>query len=328
MSFFRQYCKQRRKALAIFSLFCLVFFASFALYHLPLAAVLYPIVLCLILSGIFFLYDYFKMRKKHEELCRIRQTSALMIERFPEASGIEADYQMIIRALCEEQRRLETEMSARYTDMIDYYTVWAHQIKTPIASMHLTLQNEDSAAARELSGELFRIEQYVEMVLMFLRLDATSTDYVISDYDLDGILREVVKKFAGEFISRKIRLEYVPLQVSVLTDEKWLSFVISQVLSNALKYTKRGSVQIYMEPPKTLCIRDTGIGIAQEDLPRIFEKGYTGYNGRSDKKASGIGLYLCRRICKNLGHAITAESAFDRGTTIRIFLERKKLEVE
>ena len=163
---------------------------------------------------------------------------------------------------------------------------------------------------------------------MFLRLDSASTDYVIQEYDLDRIVKQAVKKYASQFINKKIQLRYHPLNTTVLTDEKWLLFVLEQVLSNALKYTPSGSVAIDLESPKTLCIRDTGIGIAPEDLPRVFEKGYTGYNGRSDKKASGIGLYLCRRICRNLGHTITANSSLESGTVIRIQLERKKVEFE
>lgn len=181
---------------------------------------------------------------------------------------------------------------------------------------------------RELSEELGRIEQYVEMVLCYLRLDSDTTDYIIREYDLDGIVKQAVKKFASGFIGRKISLNYQPLCCTVLTDEKWLLFVIERVLSNALKYTRHGSVTINLEEPRTLCVTDTGIGIAPEDLPRIFEKGYTGYNGRADKKASGIGLYLCRRICKNLGHKITAAPAKGGGTTIRIGLEYTRLETE
>ena len=166
------------------------------------------------------------------------------------------------------------------------------------------------------------------MVLCYLRLNSSSTDYLIQEYSLDDIIKQAVKKFAGQFIRKKIRLDFQQTQARVITDEKWLSFVIEQVLSNALKYTPSGTITINMEAPKTLCIRDTGIGIAPEDLPRIFEKGYTGYNGRKDKKASGIGLYLCRRICENLGHRITANSSLESGTVIRIHLEQKALKVE
>ena len=227
-----------------------------------------------------------------------------------------------------EHGKAITDNQRAYSEMVDYYTIWAHQIKTPIASMRLTLQNEDTALFRQLANDLFRIEQYVEMVLTFLRLNSESTDYVIREYDLDKIIRQSVKKFAGEFISRKLSLIYEPLHITVLTDEKWLSFVIEQVLSNALKYTPSGSISITMESGNKLCIRDTGIGIAAEDLPRIFEHGYTGYNGRADKKASGIGLYLCKRICARLGHGIEAESKIDEVTCIVIDLFREHLEVE
>lgn len=329
MKFFCLYLKQRRKGMIECVLFCLIFFCAFALYHLPVEAVLYPVFLCAILGMIFLVSDFSRAYKKHQQLCAIQKLSASMMEEFPSVTAIEdADYQQIIFHLQEEQKQLENEMNMRYADMTDYYTVWVHQIKTPIASMRLNLQNEDSDLSRKVSEDLLRIEQYVEMVLCYLRLDAGSTDYVIKNYDLDSIVKQAVKKFAGQFIRRRIRLEYRLAAVSVLTDEKWLSFVVEQILSNALKYTESGTITIDLETPKTLCIRDTGIGIAPEDLPRIFEKGYTGYNGRTDKKASGIGLYLCRRICNNLGHTITAQSSLDEGTVIRIGLEQINLETE
>lgn len=160
--------------------------------------------------------------------------------------------------------------------------------------------------------------------MVYLRLTGGS-DLVLREYELDAIVRRAVRRFAGEFIGRKLKLCYEPLNVSCVTDEKWLLFVIEQVLSNALKYTRAGSITIELEAPKTLVIRDTGIGVAPEDLPRIFEKGYTGYNGRGDQKASGLGLYLCRTICKRLGHTITASSAPDHGTAIRITLEQRQV---
>ena len=196
---------------------------------------------------------------------------------------------------------LEQKSADDLADMVDYYTVWVHQIKTPIAAMRLMLQNESEATRRRLTNELLRIEQYVDMVLAYLRLGAESTDYVFRSCTLDAVLCDAIRKFSGEFIDRKLQLDYTPIEKSVITDEKWLSFVLEQLLSNALKYTQKGGVRIYMGAPDTLCIADSGIGIDSADLPRVFEKGYTGCNGRKDKHASGLGLYLCRRICKNLG---------------------------
>ena len=151
--------------------------------------------------------------------------------------------------------------------MLDYYTLWAHQIKTPIASMRLSLQQEDTPKARQLLQELSRAEQYVGMVMVYLRLTDGGSDFVLRTCDLDAIVRQAVRRFAGEFITRKLKLCYEPLNAACVTDEKWLLFVVEQVLSNALKYTREGSITITMEHPKTLVIRDTGIGIAPEDLP-------------------------------------------------------------
>ena len=329
MEYIVSYIKQHRLALLAFVLCAVLFAATFLFYRFPLKAVLYPTVLCLVLLAGFAAADIVRTRKKHAELERIKCFDAKLADSFPEADGVlEADYQEIIHLMREQHERAEQRTEQGLREMMDYYTVWVHQIKTPIASMRLALQNEDTAESRQLQSELGRIERYVEMVLTFLRLGADSTDYVIKEHELDDIVRGAVKRLAGDFINKKIKLEYTELDEKVLTDEKWLSFVVEQVLSNAVKYTSEGTVSIYTESPKTLCIRDTGIGIAADDLPRVFENGYTGYNGRSDKRASGIGLYLCRRICNKLGHTISAESKAGEGTVIRIGLDKKKLEIE
>ena len=325
--FLKAYWKQCRKGLGIFLLFSLIFLGVFLLYGIPMEAVLYPAILCGLLGVIFLVLDVRRAWRTYRQLEILKTLPASLMEPFPEPDTMEAaEYQEIVQTLREGQKQLESGMALRYEEMVEYYTIWAHQIKTPIASMRLTLQNEDSELSRRLSEDLLRIEQYVEMVLCYLRLDSSSTDYVFQEYDLDSIVKQAVRKFAGQFIRRKIRLDYQPLHTRVVTDEKWLLFVVEQVLSNALKYTPAaGTVTIDLEEPKTLCIRDTGMGIAPEDLPRVFEKGYTGYNGRNDKKASGIGLYLCRRICKNLNHVISVDSSLDSGTVVRIRLEQAKL---
>lgn len=323
------YLKQRFKLIGLFLLFAAIYMLIFTLYGLPMGATLYPLGLCLAIGLIVLVWDYRQVSRQHKMLFAIQSMTDAVTIALPAADRIaDRDYRRIIDLLCQAQSQLESDMTLRYQEMLDYYTVWVHQIKTPIASMRLNLQNEDTPLARQLSLDLARIEQYVEMVLTFLRLDSDSTDYVIRAHELDPIVRQAVRKFAGEFIARKLRLVYDPMDAAVITDDKWLSFVVEQVLSNALKYTPAGSIHIYLEAPKTLCIQDTGIGIAPEDLPRIFEMGYTGCNGRTDQKASGIGLYLCRRICRNLGHSIHAASVPGEGTLIRIDLAQAKLEVE
>lgn len=328
MRLFAAYLKEKRIICILLVVFLVIYSISFLLFQLPYRIIVYTTLLCLFVGCVILTIDFMKFYQRYYAL-KQQKTLPMDIAKLPEATNpLEAAYQELLILLAEEQNRLTTDSQQRYFDMIDYYTVWVHQIKTPIASMRLMLQEQDSELCRELKIELQKVEQYVDMVLCYLRLDGESTDYVLAEYDLDGIVKQAVKRMASQFIGKKITLNYAPLSTNVLTDEKWLLFVIEQVLSNALKYTKEGTICISMEKPQTLCISDTGIGIAPEDLPRIFEKGFTGFNGREDKKASGIGLYLCRRICKNLGHRITAESILDEGTTIRIYLEREALEVE
>lgn len=329
MRLFWSYMKGQKKIIGADLLFFAIFAVMFWQYHLPPEALLYPFLLC-VLAGILLLWlDYGRIKAKHDALVRLRRMSASMIEELPARKTLDdEDYQEVITALCAEARELETNANIRYSDMVEYYTLWAHQIKTPIASMRLHLQNEDTPVSRRLRSDLFRVEQYVEMVLAFLRLDSKSSDYVFREYSLDGMIRQAVRKFSHEFIERRIRLEYEPVHKRIVTDEKWLSFVLEQVISNALKYTREGSVKIYLKEPELLCIEDTGIGIAPEDLPRIFENGFTGCNGRTDKKASGIGLYLCRRICDNLGIQIAAESVLAQGTIISLNLEQYPLKKE
>lgn len=329
MRMFISYLAARWRVLALFVVFTAVFLVLFFLYQLPVSAVAYGFLLCTFIGLIALFFDFSSFREKRRVLQGMLNEVTDTLEHLPPPqNGLEADYQALLRTLFEERRQLRRKLTTRYADTVEYYTMWVHQIKNPIAAMRLLLQNEEGAQTAELQEELQRIEQYVEMVLTYLRLDAHSTDYVIREYDLDRIVRQAVRKYASQFIRKKIHLEYEPLGVKVLTDEKWLLFVVEQLLSNALKYTKSGSVTIRLEAPKTLCIADTGIGIAPEDVPRIFEKGYTGYNGREDKRSSGIGLYLCKRICRNLHHGISAQSAPGSGTVVRLELDSAQLEVE
>ena len=329
MKLFKRYLYYRRGILIASAIFAAVFTASFLLYRLPVGAVAYPTLLCVLIAVGFVAADFRRTAKNHRIYELTVKNADDPTVKLPEPRSVEAeDLEELVGALREEMRELSDLSKSRYRDTVDYYTVWAHQIKTPIASMRLSLQNEDTPSSRKLYAELMRIESYVEMVLAYLRLDSVSSDYVFKEHPLDAIIKQAVKKFASEFILRKITLEYDGTNASAVTDEKWLQFVIEQILSNSLKYTRAGSVKIYIKEPKTLCIEDTGIGIAPEDLPRVFEKGYTGCNGRLDKHASGLGLYLCKRICRNLGADISIASEIGKGTTVSVKLEQYDLTAE
>lgn len=337
------YLYDRRMATGMFLLCTLVFFSACLLSRVnDLSDLLYAFSLCAFLflcSGIYGFQKYVRQYNMLFESCRNTEN---MTELLPAPHDLAGEqYRKIIETLLEDRRRLLLDSSRKEMERSDYYTMWAHQIKTPIAAMKLLLQNrEESGEAMDpgneensgngnpvtnpdfaLSRELFKIEQYVEMVLYYLRLDSISSDFLIRQYDLHDIVIQAVRKHSILFIRSGLSLELEDFHSVVVTDEKWLQFAIEQILSNALKYTARGRIFIRAEETpekKLLVIEDTGIGIRPEDLPRIFERGFTGRNGRMDKKSTGIGLYLSRQILDKLSHTIEVTSEVGRGTRIRL----------
>ena len=210
-------------------------------------------------------------------------------------------------------------------DRNDYYVMWTHQIKTPIAALRLLLEDEEQGGKDVylMRGELFKIEQYAEMALAYQRLESLSSDLVLTECDLLTLLKQTVKKFSLLFINKGLSLELAQPEILVVTDQKWFGFCMEQFLSNSIKYTSQGKISIWTEvrgEETLLFIEDTGIGIRPEDLPRIFERGFTGYNGRLDKRSSGIGLYLCRRVLDQLGISVAVESKEGVGTKVALTL--------
>ena len=290
-------------------------------------------------AGVFLclLVDILKYAERWKELKRCIATSDTYPGMFYTVPGdLEALYRSMIAKMRQEKEELIFEDQKRYTEMMDYYGMWAHQIKTPIAAMRILVQSgmdreeneENQKLFRQLQMELFKTEQYVEMVLSYLKIGDIAKDMVLERCDLGKVVRQAVKKYSRLFILQKLSLEMGEIAEIVLTDEKWLSFVVEQILSNALKYTKSGSVSIYLEQEGVLVIKDTGIGISAEDLPRIMEKGYTGYNGRIDKPSTGIGLYLCKKVMDKLHHQLRIDSEDGKGTKVVLDLRRTQLDLE
>jgi len=312
-----------------FLLYIGIFIGIFSLYNLETEAVLYAAALCFLFTVVMLALRFRAYRNRHQERRRILANVEILLEQLPEPENLEeADYQEMLRKLKAVFDQNLTAWQNERRESMDYYTTWVHQIKTPISVMRMNLQGEDTEENRELLAELFRIEQYVGMALNWLRLGSDSSDFVFQEYELDKIIRQAIHKYAPQFIRKRVRLFYEVTDVRVLTDEKWLLFIIEQLLSNAVKYTQAGSVTITVTPNKIMRITDTGIGIAPEDVPRIFEKGFTGYNGRADKKSTGLGLYLCRMTADRLSHKISVESEPGVGTTVSLDLHTDRLDVE
>ncbi len=278
-----------------------------------LLALFVPVCLC----G----FDYFRFRRRLTALRAIRDNLSDTLHALPDpADALGDEYSALIRELYRLLDRENTALNTDHAARIEYYTLWLHQIKTPIAAMRLILDADPSPTAAALAPELFKIERYVDMALQYVKIDHPENDLVIAPCDLDALIASCVRKYSTLFIRKKLTVDFEKTGLVAVTDEKWLAFILEQLLSNAVKYTETGGVRLYAVGT-ALAVEDTGIGIRSEDIDRIFEMGYTGCNGRSDRRASGIGLHMARRIAAPLGIEISAERGRSRGA--RLFIELK-----
>lgn len=298
-------------------------FVVFRLYGLTLEPFWYALALCLFVLLAAFVIVAAREQKRAGQ--RAQKLHGILTEWNalpPPESLSERDYQEMIRRLGADRERLNAALQTERTEAQDFYTAWVHQIKTPVAVMKLSLGAErepDRAALRE---ELFRVERYLDMVLAYQRLGSGVNDLVIEEYALDELIRAVIRKFASQFIYKKLRLDYAGTELRIVTDKKWFLCILEQLVSNAVKYTPAGTVTISVREG-VLAVEDTGVGIAPEDLPRIFERGYTGVNGRLNEHSSGLGLYLCGEAAKRLNVPIRVESRVGQGSRFILDLREK-----
>ena len=284
-----------------------------------------PAFLTLQVCGFFFILwcvvSFYFYNKRCHALLQAEKEMQHSLANLPIAVDYtEEQYQKMLQELYEECTQVKQTLMHRTSEEKDYYTLWVHQIKTPIAAMRLILQNmDDKVRAAQLAQELFKVEQYAQMALQYVRLQENGTDLDIGTCDVYETIKQVIKQYKGIFIEKKLSLVLEPFSCTTITDEKWLAFIFSQILSNALKYTNEGEIAINYEEKEEvyiISICDIGIGIQTEDLPRIFEKGFTGYNGHLDKRSTGIGLYLCKKSADMIGIPIKVESVLHKGTSV------------
>lgn len=316
-------------------LFFLLFFEGalcliYGLYGLPWGPAGYTCLVTAVVTLGFLMAGFFRWKRKRRQLLILKRQAEQSLETadLPKAeTPLEKIYQEIIRDQEKRCQREQKESREKLVRSREYYTRWSHQIKTPIAAMELLLQ-EEPADVRALKRELLKTSQYVEMALSYQRMEGDGNDLVIQRYELRPVVMQAVKKVSPLLIHKHISFSAGDLSGEVLTDEKWLVFVLEQLLTNASKYTKEGgSVRIGQENG-LLVLRDTGIGIRPEDLPRIFEWGYTGYNGRLDKRSTGVGLALVKQVMEMLGNKIEIRSVLGEGTEVFLDLRRTELETE
>ena len=315
--FLKSYLYSRRFFLALLILllgFILIFAFVFDAYRSLLE---YVALLLAFLSFLFIGADAWTSYKAYRgQKLQISAQAQTPLEKILQERVEELEYEQKNQLLVEQEK---------YNDLLDYYTLWVHQVKTPIAASSLLIGDlKDKEAKAQLEQELFKIESYVHLVLQYLRLESFHDDLVLKQENLADLVREVVKKYALFFIQQGLSLNLHDLDHTIVTDKKWFLVILEQVLSNSLKYTKEGSIEIYFHEG-SLYIKDTGLGIQNADLLRVFERGFSGYNGRLTQQSSGLGLYLSKKIADQLGHKIAIDSQVGQGTTVSIAFPEKKL---
>ena len=325
MGIIKSYIKKNLKIYLLLIVFIFIFVLIFYLYNLPFEALFYSGLLCFVAALITSIIDFNNYRKSYICLKHLESNILNSMVDLPKSLDIRVEYyQKIIERLHNEVEKLKIEDNKKMEGLVDYYSMWIHQIKTPIAAINFLLDNEE-IDVKAFRQELFKIERYVEMVLTYIRLGSETSDYVITSINLDEVVRENIKKYATLFINKKIKLNYVSHETYVISDKKWLGFAFEQLLSNAIKYTKSGGeISINISESK-LIIEDNGIGIYEEDLPRIFEQSFTGLNGRYEKKSSGLGLYLCKKTLDKLQHKIEITSEINKGTKVIVSFPKKDM---
>ena len=315
--FFKYYLRSRKLLCSLLFIFYSLLFIFSYLFEDERTVLQYVIILLLLTSLIGLILDFVKQYQNFRHAVLYGESDAY--------TPLEALLTSKIRTLEKDKKELKIQHQEKQSDLLDYYTLWVHQIKTPIAASKLLVQDlQEQMLKNQLEQELFKIDSYTNLVLQYLRLESFHDDLVVEKENIGDLIKEVVKKYALFFIQQGLSLNLHDLNHTVITDKKWFLVILEQVLSNSLKYTKQGSIEIFFQED-TLYMKDTGLGIQNSDLLRVFERGFSGYNGRLTHQSSGLGLYLSKKIADKLGHELHLHSVVGEGTTVIITFKEKKL---
>lgn len=329
----KAFTKTNRSLFLIYLLNLGIFSGIYVLGQLPLYFLVFSIELSLFIGGCIVLFKFTRYYRRFRLLERLDKDPIGILKQLSPNRDLSEDFfHFKIKNLIEELQQTKKKSLQRNASQMDYFTLWLHQIKTPISAISLLMQRDNEMKFRpQMEQELLQIENYTHMALNYLKIEQRGSDLDFVQVSLDQVIRETVRKFSILFIYNRIQLDYQETGTAVLSDEKWLRVLVEQILANSLKYTPEGgTIRIYMSPTKEqqLIIEDTGIGIRSEDLPLIFERGYSGFNGRLHEKSTGLGLFLSLEITKRLGHGLSIESTVGKGTKVMIDLARIPLAKE
>lgn len=293
----------------------IIIFIFLFVFNVPITAIVYILLLLILVFGFWFFGEYRKRSVYYKDLIAALDSldKKYLISEITEPASF-ADSEIYYSILKEASKSMNDEIAKHKRaskDYKDYIENWVHEIKTPISAMHLALENSSIEYSSQIAGDLDNIEKFVLNALYYARISVAEKDYLIKETTLSAIVKQALKYNSRSLIANHIAIELENLDISLFTDIKWITFILSQIISNAVKYRKSSNSKLIFtgesaEEKVILKISDNGIGIPQSDLPRIFEKGFTGINGRKFGASTGMGLYMCAKLCAKLGIEISA----------------------
>ena len=285
----------------------------------------------LIIMGLYMIsiiIEYFKRKRFYDNLLNMLEeldekyliTEIIKTPNFLEGQIFKNSLEQIDKSMLENVNKYKYMTE----DYKEYIELWIHEIKIPISASKMVIENNKNAITKSIDEELDKVENYIEQALFYARSNTVEKDYYIRKVVLKEIVNESIKKNKSSLIQEKISIDIHDLDIEVNTDNKWIVFILNQIIQNSIKYRKKENsvIEIYANQGKEnviLYIKDNGIGIKQGEITRVFEKGFTGTNGRlSNKKSTGIGLYLCKKLCNKLGIGIELNSVQNEGTEVKL----------
>ena len=322
------YLKDKLYAFLIFIIYIIILILFLIALKLSSSIIIFITVFTIVIFFVILFFDYFRKRKFYNELLDKLNTldkKYLLIEMLLEPNFLEGKILYdVLDEVNKNEHDLISNLKNKQEDFKEYIELWIHEVKLPLASLTL-INRKDKNTLRELK----RIEDDVEQILYYVRCENANNDYLIKEWSLDTIIKNVALRNKDDLLALDIDFKVDNCNLKVLTDSKWLEFIINQIVSNSIKYKKDKDSIIEItgkdtDDYVTITIYDNGKGISKSDLPRVFSKTFTGNNGRvNSSKSTGMGLYLCKELCNKLGHKIEIDSKVDEYTKVIITIYKK-----
>lgn len=327
-----KFLKDKLYLIISFFIIYIILILMFLAFKINFQVIIASSFLLLGFLNLILLIEYFKKKSFYTNLLNnieVLDKAYLVLETIDRPNFYDGEilYQALYeinKSMNEAIKKIESQM----TDFKEYIEMWIHEVKIPIASLTLMTHNHKGAFDKKIIEQLKRLEDYVEQVLYYVRSENAEQDYLINEVSLKKVISNVALKNKDDLLANKIDLKVLNVDYKIFTDSKWLEFIINQIMNNSIKYKKQIKdsyikIEAIEEENKIIItITDNGIGIPSEDLPKIFDKSFTGYNGRIRAKSTGMGLNICKNLCEKLGHKIFVESKINQYTKINIIIAK------